>query len=390
MKLLLRGEEGLPARLHRQRYEESKMVSTLLGVAARYQMALKEPAQVQASPPKSRSQSGSAERWCTVPQKKKASKDVRPDSRPTPGKPVKPTTVKSMPDVTVKSRYRLKEHTWTQPVMQEFALGQNSVYLEPSVSSAKAHAMQLKDTQNSVALISVEPLESHAQRTKCTFVIIETAQDGTEQDRVVSGDVHTFDPVPITYIPDTQPVVCVAGPRATQVLRARVRKTAVAASVWKEVAACTQLAQLRQYVNSKRDDLHISDIFRLEADQDSVTWLQRVSQREVNAWLLAKDLEICCSPLGGENSTYINKVLWDKEIATIQCINSKFSKIPGYIGQVVIERGCGARSSVSILTQPELQLACPVERCSGYKAYQLNTMKETYLNSNVLQDGKCN
>ena len=130
VKLLLKGEDGLASRLHRQRFEEQKMVGTLLGVATRYNMQLKDPEPSAKSASAVRKHDDSE--WKQVPSRqpelrpKKGSQDIKSRTGST-----SQSDSSTRANPTVESRkFKLKDHTWTQPVMHHFALGQNGIHLE--------------------------------------------------------------------------------------------------------------------------------------------------------------------------------------------------------------------------------------------------------------------
>ena len=207
---------------------------------------------------------------------------------------------------------------------------------------AQVHAKQLAGTSYETALLSVAPLECYKHREKCTFVMTEVMQDGAERDRVATGFVHSFGSCPIRYLPAAQPAVCPCSP------------------AHHAGATSSSADDQPSHRSSGRSILHVSNLCSCgkcyaqnemtcisqtssawKWDDQSMTWLQRVSEKQAPLWMLSKDLDISYSPVGDDTSTH--RVLWDKETTTVAMVNSKYSKVPGYAGPVVTSKGCGAR-----------------------------------------------
>ena len=213
-------------------------------------------------------------------------------------------------------RYELKQGTWSVSIIKQSALGQEGVHLEMDDEVAQRHAQQLCGSQVTVALITVRPMKLFRHQQKVIFVMIENTEKGEQYDRVVHGYINSYGATRVTYLADTQPVICSVLPRQTLVLRARLSKKAVKKSTWMTHRKCENLQNLKKKLNEMKPTLHIADLFRMEKDDDTMTWLQRVPEDQAESWLQARGMGLTYAPLGEATQRY--RVLWDRDISEIE------------------------------------------------------------------------
>ena len=252
----------------------------------------------------------------------------------------------------------LKPGTWSQEILSEFALGTDGVYLELSMDSARRHAQQLCGTKNNIALITTQALDLFKHQQRATFVLLERTEQGVERDKVVTGFIHSFGKQPVKYLDDTQTMVSKLIPRATVVLRARMRRSTCEKKDWDDMGKCSLPHQIRQYLENARPDLKVNDVFRIENDSVSKTWMMRVSQSQLRSWLIADGLPFCVLPVGPEMDGF--RIIWDREADNLKKVRTKFESLPGFAGPVLTDKGCGARFDEKFIDQARQQagLAC--------------------------------
>ena len=136
---------------------------------------------------------------------------------------------------------------------------------------ALRHEKQLKGTVHNVALLTARPLLECPKQTQCAFVAIETNLKREQRDHVLKGWVNSYGPHAVTYQAETLPVVGAIAPQSTLVLRGRVRKDAATKQHWEGYAGCSSPMQLKQHLQTLRTDIHVTDLFRMEKDNESVT-----------------------------------------------------------------------------------------------------------------------
>ena len=225
IKLLLKGEDGLQSRLQKLRHDPPRQAAVLTSVAVRYNMGLQEQkVDTARDMPKEKTE------WEIQKNKKK-----RPDQKQE-GTGVTASKRSTTSSITTPQRtLTLKPGTWSQEILSEFALGTDGVYLELSMETARRHAQQLCGTKNNIALITTQALDLFKHQQRATFVLLERTAQGIERDKVVTGFIHSFGKQPVKYLDDTQTLVSKLIPRATVVLRARMRRSTCEKKDWDDM-----------------------------------------------------------------------------------------------------------------------------------------------------------
>ena len=267
-----------------------------------------------------------------------------------------PTEMRRQTDKTKK--LRLKPGTWSEKILSEFALATNGVFLELSMETASRHARQLCGTQNQIGLVTTQALDLYKHQQRLTFVLIEEGEDGIERDKVVQGYLSSFGQTPIRYLADSQPIVSKVIPRSTMVLRARCKKTACTPKEWGELTKLTTPQQFRKYLEQHRPDLQVSDLFRIEKDDLTMSWLIRIPQTQMKAWLISDKLPFCHLPVGPDVDSF--RIIWDRETETLPQIRAKYEGVPGFLGPVLAAKGNGARFGEKDIDRARQQSGLPV------------------------------
>ena len=173
VRLLLRGEEGLAARIYKAQFDGVRTKQILLETALKYGMQPKGDSPLgsvkQSTPQKDQEQAGSG--WKTVTSARQR--------RETAAAPVKPKAEQIV-------RYALDPTAWSHKVLPHFKLATEGVYLEEDQTSAARHAKQLQGAKDAIALVTVRPIE-HEQSTRVTFKIHEESVSGHTKSKLVSG-----------------------------------------------------------------------------------------------------------------------------------------------------------------------------------------------------------
>ena len=334
IKLLLRGEEGLHARLHKIRHDPPRQKAVLMTAAVRYDMQIKDLA---AQEPSAKDEKMTWEK----PNKKGKVTGKPVESRPQQkGERLPSETQQSRRNHEKTKKHRLKPGTWSEKVLSEFALATDGVFLELSMETATRHARQLCGTQNQIGLVTTQALDLYKHQQCLTFVLIEEGEDGVERDKVVQGYISSFGKTPIRYLTDSQPIVSKVIPRSTTVLRARCKREACTVQEWGELNKLQTPVQYRKYLEQKRPDLQVSDLFRIEKDDQTISWLVRIPKSQMRDWLISEKMPMCHLPVGTEVESF--RIIWDRETETLPQIRAKYESITGYLGPVLAAKGNGA------------------------------------------------
>ena len=197
IKLLLKRDEGLAARLHKQHFDQQRAAATLMTAAVRYDLRIEEKgAEGQEGPTQRRM----AQRWhgnedleVVGDCRRKQSQDCQEAAKGRAGGDKAPKAPK----------LELKEGSWSVPMMKQFALGQASDEM-----MATKHSQQLCGSSHVVALVTVKPLLLHRHQHHCVFVVVETNDKKESKRQFVNGCVNSHGPQPVVYLAETQPIMC--------------------------------------------------------------------------------------------------------------------------------------------------------------------------------------
>ena len=312
LKLLLRGEQGLHARVHRARFDQAKQRGIVLDAAMRYGMRIQEQHDFHVG---GQAVKQSKEEWQEVHAKQKKTTLGSATPAATAAKQVKSKAAEPEKTTGVQKQYLLKKCQWDQPVMEKFKVDTSGVFLVPHQDQAERLSRQLLGTTQAVALVTIQALKNAPHVEKVTIEVEEHDPAKGVRDKVVTAFINSYGPKRVTYSGRIGEVTRKSMPTTTTVLRARTQADKITKEQWRQCSRLVTPADLKKQLKEWRPDLHIEDAFRMEQGGKELSFLVRVFSAEVDQWLRAEQLPFSFTPTGEALQGY--KVVWDRELDSL-------------------------------------------------------------------------
>ena len=316
VRLLLKGDENFRAKMNKIEHDVIKLRNLALETAKRYQMVIAGDAKDAQAPVQSERSTPKDQK--TVKSSSQTAKTAEPPPRP-----------------------RLDPTHWSVPPMEVFKLGCNGVFLETDMAVARQHAAQLQGTSATVALLSVQPLETAKHTEKLHFLLLKDRPGASATQQVVEGFLNQFSDTRVRHMQQVGQLRVSKGEPSTVVISVQAVKATVSGSEWQSLSKCTTISALKAALASVAPALSYEDLFKIQVTPDRVTFLARIRKSALSSWLLADTLPCTCVPLGDSMDQF--KVLWDKSVTTLGDLRMKYSSLRGYAGAVQTAKGLGAR-----------------------------------------------
>ena len=125
-------------------------------------------------------------------------------------------------------------------------------------------------------------------------------------------------------------------------IRGRLRKETVPKEQWEKVAKCKAPSEVRKLLAEHHPQLHLADLFRLDAEPGSISWLQRIPEGDHGAVDGDKAARHHLCAHRGKPSRSIRSY-GTRECQKVEDVYKKFGGLPGFVGAIATQNGCGAR-----------------------------------------------
>ena len=192
-----------------------------------------------------------------------------------------------------------------------------------------------------MALLSVQPLPTAKATTKLHFVLLRGKPGERTTQQVVEGFLNNFGPEPVRHLQHVEQLQASKGAPTTVVVSVLAAKSTVSASEWASISKCSTISALKAALASEAPNLVYEDLFKLNVQDQKVTFLARIRQSALSTWLQAEGLPCTVVPLGDSIEQF--RVLWDKGVSTLSELHQKYKALRGFSGAVQTPKGLGAR-----------------------------------------------
>ena len=329
LKLLLRGEPGLTARLCKHSADSHRCRQILQDLFKRYGMsAITQSVAAThmgvASPPHKPSMKESATR-VTMTSTARRDDDDRSWQKVPVRKPAQIT-------------HKLIDNDWSVPVVQEVPYQRDGIILAETQQKAEDMARAIGRSQCAVAILSIRPLLQARDTEPITFRTISVDQNGRQRERALTGVLNQMGEKSVQYREMVMKIGSLTNDATSMRIHLRAEAARMTSAQWDQVSAIADKRAWMDFMKDKK--LTTIDCWDIRRQAGVWTAAVRIRKRDMEAWL-AEPLPATISLPPETADNY--RVHWDSEVKDLTGARTRFAELPGYAGVIFGKTSIGVR-----------------------------------------------